>query len=89
MIQCYLVNEDENEKINSQETVFKLLVKLLDRSLRGLGYNGVNFAVIEVIEVTKQSVPSVSRRCIYRNNALTVTSRKQTSHLAQLQGVAT
>jgi len=31
--------------------VFELLVKLLDRSLRGLGYNGVNFAVIEVIEV--------------------------------------
>ena len=50
MIQCYLIDENENEKINSQETVFELLVKLLDRSIRGLGYNGVNFAVIEVIE---------------------------------------
>jgi len=54
MIQCYLVDEDENEKINSNETVFKLLVKLLDCSIRGCGYKGVNFAVIEVIEV-KQS----------------------------------
>jgi len=51
MIQCYLVDEDENEKINSDETIFQLLVKLLDRSIQGLGYNGVNFAVIEVIEV--------------------------------------
>jgi len=51
-IQCYLVTEDENEKINSGEAVFKLLVKLLDCSIRGKGYNGVNFAVIEVIEVT-------------------------------------
>ena len=51
MIQCYLVNEDENEKINSDKSVFKLLVKLLDHSIRGESYNGVNFAVIEVIEV--------------------------------------
>jgi len=51
MIQCYLVDEDENQKINSEKTVFKLLVKLLDRSIRGLGYNNVNFAAIEVVEV--------------------------------------
>jgi len=51
MIQCYLVTEDENEKINSGETVFKLLVKLLDHSILGLGYNGVNFAIIEIVEV--------------------------------------
>jgi len=51
VIQCYLVTEDENERINSDEAVFKLLIKLLDRSIRGYGYNGVNFAVIEVIEV--------------------------------------
>jgi len=53
MIQCYLVDEDENEKINSNETVFKLLVKLLDCSIQGCGYKGVNFAVIEVIEVKR------------------------------------
>jgi len=29
MIQCYLVTEDENEKINSDEAVFKLLLMLL------------------------------------------------------------
>ena len=56
MIQCYLVTEDENEKINSGEAVFKLLVKLLDRSIRGYGYNGVNFAVIEVIEVITNQI---------------------------------
>jgi len=56
MIQCYLVTEDENEKINSGEDVFELLVKLLDHSIRGLGYNNVNFAVIEVIEVYQDSV---------------------------------
>jgi len=51
MIQCYLVTEDENEKINSGETVFKLLVELLDCSIRGCGYKGVNFAAIEIVEV--------------------------------------
>ena len=53
MIQCYLVTEDENEKINSDESVFSLLVKLLDHAIRGQSYNGVNFAVIEVVEVRR------------------------------------
>ena len=63
MVQCYLVSEDENDKINSDETVFKLLVKLLDHSIRGLGYNGVNFAVIEVIEVGLSQYVAMSCRC--------------------------
>jgi len=53
MIQCYLVNEDENEKINSDKSVFKLLVKLLELSIRDESYNGVRFAVIEVLEVKR------------------------------------
>jgi len=60
MIQCYLVTEDENEKINSGETVFKLLVKLLNCSVRGRGYNGVNFAVIEIIEVRVHKVTTTA-----------------------------
>jgi len=60
MIQCYLVTEDENDKINSDESVFKLLVQLLQLSIRGDGYNGVRFAVIEVIEVTNNPYTVVS-----------------------------
>ena len=51
MIQSYLVTEDENEKINSGKEVFELLVTLLDCSISRTGYNGVNFAPIEVLEV--------------------------------------
>jgi hypothetical protein len=52
MIQSYLVTEDENEKINSGTEVFKLLVTLLDCSIRQTGYNGVNFQPIEILEVS-------------------------------------
>ena len=61
MIQCYLVTEKENAKINSDKSVFKLLVKLLDHSIRGESYNGVNFAAIEVIEVQRVLVKFYSR----------------------------
>lgn len=51
MIQSYLVTEDENEKINSGTEVFDLLVKLLDCSIRRVGYHGLMFAPTEILEV--------------------------------------
>lgn len=51
MIQAYLVTEDENEKINSDDKVFSLLVKLLKAGIYQRSYMGVNFAPIEVLEV--------------------------------------
>ena len=71
MIQSYLVTEDENEKINSGEEVFQLLVKLLDCSIRNVGYNGVNFAPIEVLEVGFSFVIIAPELSIDVKNALT------------------
>lgn len=51
MIQSYLLTEEENEKLNSGSEVFELLVTLLQCSISRTSYRGVNFAVIEVMEV--------------------------------------
>jgi len=45
MTQSYLVTEDDNKKLNSNQAVFSWLVELLDRSIRE------GFEVIKVITV--------------------------------------
>jgi len=51
MTQSYLVTEDDNKKLNSNQEVFTWLVEVLDRTIRGLSWRAVRFAVIEVITV--------------------------------------
>jgi len=49
MIQSYLVTEAENEKINSDDEVFELLVTLLNAAIKEELYMNCKFGVIEVL----------------------------------------
>jgi len=51
MIQCHLITEDDNNKFISDNQVFQWLVAALDCSVSGKLYHGLEFAVIEIIEV--------------------------------------
>jgi len=51
MTQSYLVTEDDNKKLNSNQEVFTWLVEVLDCAIRRRNWRGVRFAVIEVINV--------------------------------------
>ena len=50
-IQAYLVNEEENERINSNSEVFEYLLNRLECSMGGESIEGLNFAPIEIVEV--------------------------------------
>ena len=62
MIQSYVVTEEENGKLNSSKEVFDLFVQLLDATIRGVVWRGVLFSVLEVIEVTTDSIDVTSAR---------------------------
>jgi len=62
MIQAYLVTEAENEKLNSKIETFKFLIEMLKCSINGVSYHGVNFAVIEVIEVINKLASNDSNK---------------------------
>jgi len=51
MVQSYLVTEDDNKRLNSDQKVFKWLVAVLACAIKGKRWRGYGFAVIEVIEV--------------------------------------
>ena len=51
MMQSYLVTEDDNKRLNSDQEVFKWLVTVLDCAIRDVGWHGHSFAIIEVIKV--------------------------------------
>jgi len=51
MLQCHLVTEDDNKTFSSDNEVFKWLVAVLDSAVCGKQYRGLEFPVIEVIEV--------------------------------------
>jgi len=51
MMQSYLVTEDDNKRLNSDQKVFKWLVAVLACAIKGKRWRGYGFAVIEVIEV--------------------------------------
>ena len=50
MTQCHLITED-NKTFNSDSDVFQWLISILDCSVSGKLYRGLEFAVVEVIEV--------------------------------------
>jgi len=52
MMQSYLVTEDDNKRLNSDQKVFKWLVAVLACAIKGKRWRGYGFAVIEVIEVS-------------------------------------
>ena len=56
IVQSYLVTEEENEKINSSNKTFQLLVKILDRSVNRKSFNGLSFATTEVLEVVTKAI---------------------------------
>jgi len=51
MMECYLVTDDDHETLNSNNGDFLWLVKALDCAVEGQPYCGLEFAVIEVVEV--------------------------------------
>ena len=51
MIQCHLITEDDNDKFISDNQVFQWLVAALDCSVAGKLHHGLEFPVIEIIEV--------------------------------------
>ena len=55
MLQCHLVTEDDNKTFSSDNEVFKWLVAVLDSAVCGKQYRGLEFPVIEVIEVISVS----------------------------------
>ena len=52
MTQCYLVTEDNNKKLTSNNDVFQWFVTVLDCAVCGKLYRGLEFPVIELIKVT-------------------------------------
>jgi len=53
MTQSYLVTEDDNKKLNSNQEVFTWLVQVLDCAILGESWRGYGFAVMEVINVRR------------------------------------
>jgi len=51
MIQSYIVTEDDNKRLNSQQEVFTWLVTVLECAIFGQLWGGYGFVVIEVIKV--------------------------------------
>jgi len=51
MIQSYIVTEDDNKRLNSQQEVFTWLVTVLECAIFGQLWSGYGFVVIEVIKV--------------------------------------
>jgi len=51
MMQCYLVTEEDNQRLNSDNEVFQWLVAVLDCAVCGKLDRGLEFAAIEVVEV--------------------------------------
>ena len=64
MLQCHLVTEDDNKTFSSDNEVFKWLVAVLDSAVCGKQYRGLEFPVIEVIEV----IISVSSQIFFLNS---------------------
>ena len=54
VIQAHLVTEAENEKLNSDIELFKLLVDLLDAAIKREYLYGLSFSVTEVLEVINE-----------------------------------
>jgi len=53
MTQSYLVTEDDNKRLNSNQEVFTWLIEVLDCAILGKRWRGYGFAVIEVIDVRR------------------------------------
>ena len=51
MMQSYLVTEDDNKRLNSNQEVFQWLISVLDCAVAGKPWHGYRFAVIELLEV--------------------------------------
>jgi len=51
MMQSYLVTEDDNKRLNSNQEVFQWLISVLDCAVAGKRWRGYGFAVIELLEV--------------------------------------
>jgi len=51
MTQCYLVTEEDNAKLHSDNEVFQWLLAVVDCAVCGKLYCGHEFAAIEVVEV--------------------------------------
>ena len=71
MIQSYLVTEEENEKINSDIEMFKLLVDILDASIKGFSRHNVKFSVMEALEaMNKLAANDMNKERIVQAGAL-------------------
>lgn len=71
MMQSYLVTEDNNERLNSDEEVFKWLVDILDCSIRDTYFHESKFAIIKVIKAFNNlTVTDENKRRIVEAGAL-------------------
>jgi len=51
MTQCYLITEDNNNKLSSDSEVFQWLVEVLECAASGKQYRGLEFSAVEVVQV--------------------------------------
>ena len=51
MTQSYLVREEDNDKLSSNQKVIEWFVDLLDCAIRGRIWRAATFAVIELVDV--------------------------------------
>ena len=71
VVQAYIVKEDENEHLNSDIEIFKFLVELLDAAIRHAYQYGLEFSVVEVLEViNKLAVNDGNKQRIVEAGAL-------------------
>ena len=51
MIQCYLVTEDDNNELSSDNEPFQWLVAVLECAACAKLYRGLEFSAVEVVQV--------------------------------------
>ena len=64
MFQSYLVTEDDNKKLNSDQEVFDWLASVLDCSVHGKFWKDYTFDVSEILQV-EQTVCLIRRYVFY------------------------
>ena len=48
---AYIINEEDNEKINSGLEIFKFFTQVLVTTMEGRAFYSIQFSIIEIIEV--------------------------------------
>lgn len=51
MTKAYIINEEDNEKINSGLEIFEFFIEVLVTTMEGRPFYSIQFSIIEIIEV--------------------------------------